>query len=84
MEEKDFNYFDFYNQRIKELEKAVGIPSDLSKTLEKKREKGYEKYKEYSFQANFDNTITSPSEEHLKEELEDAINYALHSMYKTA
>lgn len=83
MNENKLNYFEFYSKRMKELEQAVGIPEELSKELENKRTFGYEKYGEYSFQANFENTVISPSEEHLREELIDALNYALHSSYKS-
>lgn len=83
MEEKKIDYFDFYSKRMKELEKVVGIPEELSKELFDKRAFGYKKYGEHSFQANFENTITSPSEDHLREELIDALNYSLHSAYKS-
>lgn len=83
MESKKFDFFEFYSQRMDELEKVNDIPEELSKQLQSKRIFGVEKYKEYSFQSNFENAVTSPSEDHLREELIDAINYALHSIYKS-
>ncbi len=82
MTEKKESFFDFYSKRMKELEKILNMPEEISKLLEEKRNFGYEKYGEFSFQSNFQNAITSPTEEHLREELIDAINYTLHSMYK--
>lgn len=83
MENKSFDFFDFYSQRMKELEEAHNIPEELSKELENKRNFGVNKYGDYSFQSNFENAVTSPSEDHLREELIDAINYSLHSIYKS-
>jgi hypothetical protein len=82
MTEKKESFFDFYSKRMKELEKILNMPEEISKLLEEKRNFGYEKYGEFSFQSNFQNAIASPTEEHLREELIDAINYTLHSMYK--
>jgi hypothetical protein len=84
MNEKKKDFFEFYSERMKELEKKVEISEEVSKLLEEKRKFGAEKYGEYSFQTTFENAVTSPSEEHLREELIDAINYALHSIYKSA
>lgn len=82
MTEKKETFFEFYSKRMEELEKILDMPEEISILLEEKRNFGYEKYGEFSFQSNFENTITSPTEEHLREELIDAINYTLHSMYK--
>lgn len=76
------DFFKFYSERMEELEIRHNIPDDLSKLLKDKRNFGVEKYGEYSFQSTFENALSSPSEEHLREELIDAINYALHSIYK--
>lgn len=84
MNEKKKNFFEFYSERMKQIEEFVEMPEELSKELEKKRNFGYDKYGEYSFQSSFENAVTSPSEEHLREELIDAINYTLHSIYKRA
>ncbi len=82
MNKEKVDYFSFYSQRMKELEKYFLLDEELSSKLEEKRNFGYEKYGEYSFQGSFENTLTSPTEEHLEEELIDAINYALHTYYK--
>lgn len=82
MTEKKESFFEFYSKRMKDLERLLDMPEEISKLLEEKRRFGYEKYGEYSFQSNFENAVTSPTEEHLREELIDAINYTLHSMYK--
>lgn len=83
MNEKKETFFEFYSKRMKDLERLLDMPEEISILLEEKRKFGYEKYGEYSFQSNFENAVTSPSEEHLREELIDAINYILHSMYKS-
>ena len=82
MKDKKFNFFTFYENRMNEIEKSLDVPDDLAKELKAKRKFGYEKYGEHSFQSNFENAVTTPTEEHLKEEFIDAINYAIHCMYK--
>lgn len=81
--DKDFDYPNFYNEVMKLIGNEILLPEDLEKKLKDKRNFGLEKYGEYSFQANFRNSMTSPSEEHLEEELIDAINYIMHSMFKS-
>jgi len=76
------DFFKFYSDRMKEIQDKHNIPESLAKLLRDKRNFGVEKYGEYSFQSTFENAISSPSEEHLREELIDAINYAMHSIYK--
>lgn len=82
MNESKEPFFEFYTKRMKSLEVNLDIPEELAEELQKKRDFGFKKYKEFSFQGSFDNAITSPTEEHLREELIDAINYAMHSVYK--
>lgn len=56
--------------------------AEFLEELKKKREFGLKKYGEYSFQGTFENSMTSPVEEHLTEELVDACNYAAHIVYQ--
>jgi hypothetical protein len=54
----------------------------LKEKLKAKRDFGFKKYGERSFQGSFLNAMTSPSFEDLEEELIDAINYLLHIQFQ--
>lgn len=84
MNENKQSFFEFYSERMKDLEKTLLIPEEVSDILQEKRDFGHEKYGEFSFQTNFENAVSSPTAEHLREELIDAMNYALHEIYKTS
>lgn len=79
-EKKTFNVL--YQEICEQIEKDIGIEDQLAKKLKEKREFGYNKYKEFSFQSSFENSLSSPTEEHLEEELVDAINYCIHNIFK--
>lgn len=78
---KDFNFPKFYDNLIEIRCQKFNIPIELSTKLKEKRDFGLEKYKEYSFQANFENSMTTPSLEHSEEEAIDLLNYILHFDY---
>lgn len=81
--DKEFYFPDYYNSVINKIADDLSIDIELKKELFEKRNLGLDKYGEYSFQATFKNALLSPSEEHLEEEMIDAINYILHSIYKS-
>lgn len=72
-------YAEYYEDLITQYSEELGIPPELQAILKAKRDYGLNKYKEYSFQSSFENTITTPIVQHLREELVDALNYCLHA-----
>lgn len=73
---------DYYEEVITELEDKFELDTFLKTLLEEKRRFGLTKYKEFSFQANFENAVKVPTLEHFQEELIDGFNYILHEIYK--
>ena len=71
-----------YEKAIDNMASDTGASKELMSKLKEKREYGFKKYGEHSFQGTFENCITSPTIEHAKEEAIDFINYLLHEMYK--
>ena len=56
----------------------------MLETLKAKRELGLKKYGENSFQNSFDNSMSSPTNLHAQEEIEDAMNYVAHEILKAS
>jgi hypothetical protein len=74
---------EIYATAMLRYERLCSIPETIVKELEAKREFGLKKYKEISFQSNFDNAMSAPALLHLKEEIVDALNYTLHAVFQT-
>ena len=81
-DKKNITFAEVYEEAITNKQKLFSIGVDLAKQLHDKREFGLKKYGEHSFQANFENCMTSPTIEHASEELIDCLNYLLHEQYK--
>lgn len=78
--EKDaeYNYQEVYEKSINGILDDFKINESIKQKLKEKREFGFKKYGEHSFQGSLQATLTCPVEEHLLEELIDAINYIAH------
>lgn len=87
------NYDKLYKKALEELFQSTSIydkrgeieviTDTLSKEIKRKREFGVEKYGEDSFQLSFDNLMNADIFTHIKEEILDAINYALTLEYRS-
>lgn len=82
MEKDERTFPEFYEEVMNNLSNYYLLDNKLQKLLKEKREFGLKKYGELSFQSNFENAVKTPSVEHLKEELVDAFNYFLHTVYQ--
>lgn len=73
-----------YENAVYNIAITAGIPktSNLMKKLKAKREFGFKKYGEKSFQGSFENAISTPSDLDLLEELVDVLNYSLHLSFQ--
>lgn len=78
------SYPAMYNTAMENLARAHALPKEVAELLREKREFGLKKYGEFSFQSNLENTLKTPTLEHLKEEIVDAYNYAFHETYKNS
>jgi hypothetical protein len=76
------SYPSMYNIAIENLASSFELSKEMKELLREKREFGLKKYGEKSFQSNLENTLATPTLEHLKEEIVDAYNYTFHEMYK--
>lgn len=74
-------FSEHYEDLMTKYSNDLQIPEDLQRALKAKRDLGLEKYKEYSFQSSFENSITTPILQHLEEELIDALNYCLQARF---
>jgi hypothetical protein len=86
MSELPQDYNTYYEQIINDV--IVDIlgqqnVAQLLQILQKKREEGLKKYGDLSFQSTFVNSMNSPTLQHAKEELQDAMNYLAHEIYKS-
>jgi len=77
---KSFN--ETYENIIDGYENKFRLEDSLKALLKQKRQKGFEKYGEYSFQSSFAKSLDSPTLQHCKEEIFDAINYLFHELFK--
>jgi hypothetical protein len=77
---KDFDYISLYEKSIFSIIFHYDANEKILELTKEKREFGIEKYKEDSFQASFEKSITSPVLLHLRDELIDAINYCAHAI----
>lgn len=82
MDEKEFSYHEIYEKSINNIEKEFKLNEELKEKLFNKRKLGIEKYKEYSFQSSFENSMKVPTMIHAEEEIIDLINYLLHEYFK--
>ena len=82
--EGEVKFSDIYESGNEKIEDyfEIGEIKNLKNILKDKRNFGLEKYKEYSFQASFENCMKSPTVLHAQEEVIDLINYLLHEYYK--
>ena len=64
------------------IDNIGGFSETLRNKLKAKRDFGFQKYGERSFQGSFENAMSTPSYDDLEEELIDAINYLLHIRFK--
>jgi hypothetical protein len=87
MSELPQTYNEYYECILKEIFiDAIGNNTKTAKVLEElkvKRDAGLKKYGELSFQNSFVNSMNSPTLEHAKEELLDAMNYIAHEVFKS-
>lgn len=77
----NFDFPSFYFKAVEKRFIKYNIPQEVREKLLDKLNFGLEKYKDYSFQSNFKNSITSPAIEHAEEEVIDFLNYLLHIDY---
>lgn len=77
-EKREFIYSDMYEKAISKREFVLMFPARLSDFTADKRRFGLKKYKEYSFQVSFENSVTCNINEHIKSEIVDLINYINH------
>lgn len=77
------DFHEKYEVAISNLIDDLGGFSDVLRgKLKAKRDFGFQKYGERSFQGSFENAMSTPSYDDLEEELIDAINYLLHIRFK--
>lgn len=83
MKDKDttFDYSNIYENTISTLASNFVSDKEIEEKLASKRKYGREKYKEFSFQNSFENTMNVPIIDHAKEEIIDLLNYLLHMYY---
>lgn len=81
-EKKIFSFNQMYETAITNKQKYFGVPETLGIKLKEKRDFGFKKYGEDSFQGSLENCMTSPTLDHAQEELIDCLNYLLHEQYK--
>lgn len=82
MTKKNVDFPSAYDTAIRNLEQKFNIEGPLAEKLKAKRDFGFKKYGELSFQGSFENAMATPSTEDLLEELVDAINYLLHIQFQ--
>lgn len=82
MDSTKYSFPDLYEKVIHDILSVDTMTPEIQETLQSKRNRGLQKYGEYSFQASFDNAMKSPTLEHASEELLDAINYIAHEIFK--
>lgn len=83
MKDKDttFDYSNIYENTISTLASNFVFDKEIEEKLASKRKYGREKYKEFSFQNSFENTMNVPIIDHAEEEIIDLLNYLLHMYY---
>lgn len=83
MKDKDttFDYSNIYENTISTLASNFVSDKEIEEKLASKRKYGREKYKEFSFQNSFENSINVPIIDHAEEEIIDLLNYLLHMYY---
>ena len=83
MKDKDttFDYSNIYENTISTLASNFVSDKEIEEKLASKRKYGREKYKEFSFQNSFENTMNVPIIDHAEEENIDLLNYLLHMYY---
>ena len=92
VKEREFDFPHFFdtvmNQLFSEVYDGVGnypssnpIKNQLGKAVADKRDFGFGKYGDRSYQASLGNLMVCPLEDHLLEELVDSINYSLALSY---
>jgi hypothetical protein len=82
MEKNKRTFPEIYEKALDQYEDTLGLSGKLKAELKAKREYGLTKYKDLSFQSNFDNALSAPALVHLKEELVDALNYSFHYLFQ--
>ena len=83
LSEQFSDYPAMYERVVHDIIDKLGTPYYLQTKLKEKRDFGLNKYGEYSFQGSLKNTLTSPTMEHIEEELVDAMNYLAHEHLKS-
>lgn len=81
-EKKKLKFNTVYENAMDKLVESNNVDKALALKLKEKREFGFKKYGELSFQGSFENCMTAPTIEHAKEEVIDLLNYLLHEQYK--
>ncbi len=81
MFDKEFN--EKYEKEARSLANRLIDDDKLLVELIRKREFGLEKYKDISFQSNFENAMKVDTVKHAEEEIVDLFNYLIHEHYKT-
>jgi len=83
MESKSVDFHESYEEAIKNITRPIlSIDAELAEKLKAKRDFGYKKYAEKSYQGTFTNAMATPTLEDIEEELVDVINYLLHLKFK--
>ena len=85
MDKKHFDmpFNELYEHAVDSIQAEAHISDSVRMELSAKRRYGLEKYGEYSFQSSLSNLLNSPSMEHLREEILDAMNYAAQEVLKS-